>query len=298
MSILIRSAFDGLLKERGFWDISPFASSRLPPLTPSGPFPWFELGLKEDSDGFWVAEIGDVMAGFTLSWVRGALWYLAHLFVRPDQQGRDIGRNLMDRAMRHGNNSEIKNRALSTLAYNPVSISLYSRYGIYPREPLYWMEGPTQNVNTINEDAKLAVQRIENFEKVRKTLTEIDTSCIGYPREKNHEFLFSLPAYKCYVYSSHDKHVGYAYVSQNGRVGPAATASQDSFTPVIESALGFAAREEKASSVSLNVTGSNEELMRLAFHLGMRIRDNFLLMSSRPFPNLSRYLMYPTGAML
>lgn len=298
MNNLIRAAFDGLLKERGFWDLSPFASSRLPPLTPSGPFPWFELGLKEDRDGFWVAEVGEVMAGFALSWVRGSLWYLAHLFVRPDQQGRDIGRNLMDRAMRHGKDSEVKNRALSTLAYNPVSISLYSRYGIYPREPLYWMECLTQNVEAISVDSKLAVQKAENFESIRKALTEVDTSCIGYPREKNHEFLFSLPTYKCYIYSSHDKPVGYAYVSQNGRVGPAATVSQDSFIPVIQSALGIAAREEKASSVSLNATGSNEELMKLAFRYGMKIRDNFLLMSSRPFQNFSRYLMYPTGAML
>jgi hypothetical protein len=68
MNNLIRSAFDDLLKERGFWDISPFASSRLPPLTPTGPFPWFELGLKEDQNGFWVAEVDSKLAGFTLSW--------------------------------------------------------------------------------------------------------------------------------------------------------------------------------------------------------------------------------------
>ena len=298
MNNLIRAAFDGLLKERGFWDISPFASTRLPPLPPSGPFPWFELGLKEDPDGFWVAEIGTVMAGFALSWVRGSLWFLAHLFVRPDYQGRDIGRNLMDRAMRHGKDSEIKIRALSTLAYNPVSISLYSRYGIYPREPTYWMEGPSQNLKPVQNDAALASQRAENFQATRKTLTDIDTSCIGYPREKNHEFLFSLPTYKCYIFSSHNEPVGYAYVSQNGRVGPAATKSQDSFASVVESSLAYAALEEKASSVSLNATGSNEELMKLSFRFGMKIRDNFLLMSSKPFPNFSRYLMYPTGAML
>ena len=298
ISHLIRSAFDGLLKERGFWDISPFASSRLPPLTPSGPFPWFELGLKEDQNGFWVAEVGSVIAGFTLSWIRGSLWYLAHLFVRPEHQGRDIGRSLMELAMRHGKESEIRNRALVTLAYNPVSISLYCRYGIYPREPLYWMEGPNKNVKSSDRNMELTSQRAEIFQAARETLTAIDTSCIGYPREKNHEFLFSLPSYKCYIFSSHDMPVGYAYVSQNGRVGPAATVSQDSFTPVVESALRYAAQEEKASSVSLNSTGSNEELMTLAFRHGMKIRDNFLLMSSKPFPNISRYLVYPTGAML
>lgn len=295
---LIQSAFDGLLKEHGFWDISPFASARLPPPAPSGPFPWFELGLREDQNGFWVAEVSGKLAGITLSWVRRSLWYLAHLFVLPDHQGRDIGRNLMERAMRHRKESDIANRALVTLAYNPVSISLYSRYGIYPREPLYWMEVPRQNVKQIDVNSTLTNQRAENFQTVRETLTAIDTSSIGYPREKNHEFFFSLPTYKCYVYSTDNKPVGYAYVAQNGRVGPAATKSQDLFAPVIKSALGYAALEEKATNVSLNATGSNEELMKLAFSYGMRIRDNFLLMSSKPFPNLSRYLIYPTGAIL
>jgi hypothetical protein len=200
--------------------------------------------------------------------------------------------------MRHGEESEIRNRALVTLEYNPVSISLYSRYGIYPREPLYWMEGPRQNVKSIDNDTELTSQRADTFQTVRETLTAIDTDCIGYPREKNHEFLFSLPTYKCYIYSFRNESIGYAYVAQNGRVGPAATKSQESFASVVESALGYAAREEKASNVSLNATGSNEELMKLAFRNGMRIRDNFLLMSSKPFPNLSRYVVYPTGAML
>jgi GNAT superfamily N-acetyltransferase len=295
---LIRSAFDGLLKEHGFWDTSPFASSKLPPIPPSGPFPWLELGLKEDQNGFWVAEVGNEMAGIALSWVRGSLWYLAHLFVRPEHQGRDIGRNLMDRAMRHRKESEITNRALATLAYNPVSISLYSRYGIYPREPLYMMECPKENITPVKDEGGWISQRAEKFPNVSKVLTAIDQRCIGYPRERNHEFLFSLPSYKCYVYSVDHEPVGYAYLAQNGRVGPVATVSGDSFLHVVESAFRFAAGEEKASSVSLAVAGSNEELMRLAFRYGMRIRDNFLLMSARPFPNFLRYVLYPTGAML
>jgi GNAT superfamily N-acetyltransferase len=298
VSKLIRSAVDGLLKDHGFWNVSPFASERLPPIPPSGPFPWYEFGLREDSDGFWIAEIGSDIAGFALSWVRGSLWYLAQLFVRTDLQGRGIGRNLMDRAMQHQKESNIENRALVTFAYNPVSISLYSRYGIYPREPLYMMECPKENMGPLKDEAGLTSQRAESFQSVSKVLTAIDQRCVGYPRERNHEFLFSLPSYKCYVYSVHHEPVGYAYLAQNGRVGPVATVSPDSFLQVVESAFRFAAGEEKASSVSLAVAGSNEELMRLAFRYGMRIRDNFLLMSAKPFRNFSRYVLYPTGAML
>lgn len=295
---LTRSAFDGLLKEHGFWESSPFASSRLPPVPQSGPFPWFEMGLKEDLGGFWVAELGIELAGFALSWVRGSLWYLAHLFVLPKHQGHDIGRNLMELAMKHHKESAITNRALVTLAYNPVSISLYSRYGIYPREPAYWMECSSENVKGIDERSKLKSRRAENFQTTRKTLTWIDERCIGYPREKNHEFFFSQPSYRCYVFSSHDEPVGYAYVTENGRVGPAATISGEFFKDVVQSTLGFAGLEEKASSVSITATGSNIELMKMAFSYGMKIRDNFLFMSSEPFPNFSNYVLYPTGAML
>jgi len=58
--------------------------------------------------------------------------------------------------MKHHKGRAITNRALATFAYNPVSISLYARYGIYPREPLYWMESPSQQVKAEVSNTKLA----------------------------------------------------------------------------------------------------------------------------------------------
>jgi GNAT superfamily N-acetyltransferase len=293
---LIRTAFDGLLKEHGFDNISPFASSRLPPVPLTGPFPWFDLGLVEDRDGFWVAEINNEIAGLAYSWVRDSLWYLAHLFVLPQYQGRDIGRNLMDRVMEHGKHVNITNRALVTLAYNPVSISLYSRYGIFPREPLYYMEGPSENI-AVSNSQELKAEKIVNFENNRKIITSIDEQCIGFLRDKNHEFLNSSSTIKCYIFKSHNQPVGYAYVTQAGRVGPVAVTSNKWFVLVVKYALELAA-SEKNSTVSVTVTGSNNVMMKLAFDYGMKIRDNFLFMSSKPFPNFENYIIYPTGAML
>ena len=105
---LIRTSFDGVLREHGFFDSSPFASSKLPAIPQQG-FPWFEMGLKEDGEGFWVAEVEGKLAGLTLSWVRGSLWYLAHLFVSPEHQGLNIGQNLMERAMKHPKGTAITN---------------------------------------------------------------------------------------------------------------------------------------------------------------------------------------------
>ncbi len=173
------------------------------------------MALKEDSEGFWIAEVEEKMAGITLSWVRGSLWYLAHLFVSPARQGLNIGQNLMERAMKHGKGQTITNRALVTFAYNPVSISLYARHGIYPREPLYWMECPRQQVKTEASNGKLRNARIDDFEKNRRILSRIDERTLGYPREKNHEFLFRLPSVQCHLFSTGDEPVGYGYVWQN-----------------------------------------------------------------------------------
>ena len=292
---LIRTSFDGVLREHGFLESSPFASSKMPAVPQQG-FPWWEMGLKEDGEGFWVAEVEGKLAGLTLSWVRGSLWYLAHLFVSPEHQGLNIGQNLMERAMKHYKGHAITNRALVTLAYNPVSISLYARHGIYPREPLYWMEGPSQHVKT-EASSKVRNERITDFEKGRKTLSQIDTVNLGYPREKNHEFLFGLSTVQCHLFTFGNEPIGYAYVWKNGRVGPLATVSREIFRDVLRSAFRLAAAEG-AASVGIAATGSNEQLMQVALEQKMRILDTYLFMSSKPFANFSNYVLYPTGAML
>ena len=68
---LLRDSVDNLLREHGFFDSSPFASPKQPAIPQT--FPWFEMGLKEDSDGFWVATVEGKIVGITLSWVRGSL---------------------------------------------------------------------------------------------------------------------------------------------------------------------------------------------------------------------------------
>jgi GNAT superfamily N-acetyltransferase len=292
---LIRTSIGKLQKQHGFSEISPFAVARQPPIPKR--IPWFELGLKEDSEGFWVAQVKGELAGIALAWVRGSLWYLAHLFVSPRHQGLNIGQELLNRAYKHHRSGPITNRALATFAYNPVSISLYARYGMFPREPLYWMECQKQQVKS--DKIRTALKNVpqKNFKAARKILNRIDLENTGYPREKNHEYLSSLPTVRCHLFSSGNKPVGYSYVWQNGRVGPIAASSKKTFTDMVKVSLRLAA-EEETQTVGMLVTGPNEALMRIALENKMRIADNFLFMAAKPFPNFNNYLMYPTGAML
>jgi hypothetical protein len=43
----------------------------------------------------------------------------------------------MKRALDHAQKNDADNRALITFAYNRVSIGLYVKHGLFPREPLY-----------------------------------------------------------------------------------------------------------------------------------------------------------------
>ena len=292
---LIRGSVDNLLKDHGFFESSPFASPKQAPIPQSG-FPWFETEIREDSDGFWVAEVDGKIAGITLSWVRGSLWYLAHLFVSPAYQGLDIGRNLMERAMKHHGDAPITNRALVTFAYNRVSISLYARNGMYPREPLYYMECPSTQIKK-ETNTKLTHERISDFEKAKTAINRIDKITTGYPRERNHEFMFGLPTVQFHLISLGKEPVGYTYVWQNGRIGPLATTSEKTFQDGLVSAFNIA-KTNGAPTVGMLATGSNDKLMELALEQKMIILDNWLLMSAKPFSNFSNYVIYPTGAIL
>ncbi len=297
ISNLLRSTVDDLLKKRGFYETSPFASSRQPPPPPQQTYPWFDFGLKEDPEGFYVAESGDEIAGISLSWVRGSLWYLAHLFISPNNQGLNIGQKLLDRAWQNQKEAPITIRALATFAYNPVSISLYVKYGMYPRDPLYFMEGTKQEVKTERTATGIVEEKISDFGNVQDKFSRIDQATLGYPRNKNHEFLTGLPNCQGYIFSEGHEPVGYSYVWKSGRIGPLAATSHAIFPEIVKASLQLAAQQE-GPNIGMLVTGSNDTLMKIAFDLKMRILDNFLFMSSKPFPNFNNYIVYPTGAML
>ena len=85
---LIVGSINDLTQRHGF---GPMASSRPP---------HFQLfSLRDDPEGFWVAEEAGEIVSCAFAWVCGELWFLAELFVAPGQQGRGIGNELLDRTM-------------------------------------------------------------------------------------------------------------------------------------------------------------------------------------------------------
>jgi GNAT superfamily N-acetyltransferase len=104
---LVVHSLNELCERHGF---DPIATVR-PPI-------FSQFSLRDDPDGFWLAEETDQILGFAFSRVCGDLWFLAQLFVSTDHQGRGIGRELLELAFKHAINAKAAVRALITPAFN------------------------------------------------------------------------------------------------------------------------------------------------------------------------------------
>lgn len=277
MAEVHRAAYNALSRRHAF-----------PELPAGPPNPFLTFSVQEEPEGCWVAEDGTTIVGFTISWVRDDFWFLACLFVAPSLQAQGVGRALIERALAHGGHAAA-NRALITFAYNPVSIALYVRYAMYPREPLCGLEGPAEALRARELAAeRLQYERLPPDARNAGVLGRLDHAVLGIDRTRHHKFLLSAPGSTCYVFEPAGTPSGYAYIWPTGRVGPLAALSPSSFEGVMRTALALASAPP-TERVSVLLAGSNAPALAWAVRQGMRITLPLLLMATKPFGQLEAY---------
>jgi ribosomal protein S18 acetylase RimI-like enzyme len=74
----------------------------LGPVSAVRPPTFSAFSLSDDPDALWIAEDAGEILGFAFSWLCGDLWFLAQLFVAPEQQRRGIANKLLQRTLDHG----------------------------------------------------------------------------------------------------------------------------------------------------------------------------------------------------
>jgi GNAT superfamily N-acetyltransferase len=247
------------------------------------------FSLKDDPDGLWVAESAGQILGFAFSWVCGDLWFLAQLFVAPDQQGRGIGQTLLQRTFEHAQKTKAANRALVTFTFNSVSQGLYIRHGLFPRLPIYNFSVEREvMMGCLQRTASLHCTSIENTPSHFDRLAEIDARAFGVPREKHHQYLMDDRATSGVLLHAGDDCVGYAYIA-DGHIGPLAVTQRTAMTAAFQTALTLAA-ESGAPRVSAFLPGTSAAALRIAVDLGMRITLPMVLMSTHDFADWTLYL--------
>src|SRR5437870_1417217 len=78
--------------------------------------------------------------GMVSALVRGRVWYLSMFFVLPGDQGRGVGRALLERALAYGEARGVEVRCVWA-SLDPRAQARYVMAGMAPRWPIYRLEG-------------------------------------------------------------------------------------------------------------------------------------------------------------
>jgi ribosomal protein S18 acetylase RimI-like enzyme len=282
--VLVVSSINELTERHGF---GPMASVRPPHFQ--------AFSLRDDPDGLWIAEEAGQILGSAFGWVCDDFWFLAELFVSPDQQGRGIGNELLRRALAHAEKREAKTKALITFAFNRVSQALYIRHGMFPRTPVYFFNTSSAALRShLPAEQSLRTSAIEASDV--DSLDRIDREALGFSRAKHHRHLIGDSTLKGMRLHDGTDCIGYVYVSAGGHIGPMAVTRRNALGAGFATALRFAAKGG-AAQVSAFIPGSAEAALSAAVHHGMRITFPMLLMSSRHIGDWARYLPRNPGFM-
>jgi len=248
------TAIDDLDKKHGFFT---------EPTPTSPPNPQYAFWLNKEPASFWVATHSDRVVGYTYSFLRGSFWFLADLFILPKYQGKGIGGKLIKRTLGSWKGHQISNKALITPAFNRASVSLYMRYGMLPRQPVYFATAPRdQAIETLSSRTnEVEVEEVSDFNRASEKLARLHTSALGFPPGWQNEFFFRIQHASCLLFKKDGRTVGYSFIRTNGRIGPLVVRTDALFRPALELTLEIAAERTKGG-LTLFFPATNEEAVR------------------------------------
>lgn len=228
-------------------------------------------------DAYWVAHDGHRTVGFGIGIRHPGVWYLAALHVLPEYQGRGIGRRLLDLTLGTAERSDAV--CAISAGMQPSANAIYVRAGMLPWTPVFeWETAPGGIVPEIMVAADADVQPTDDLGVV----ADFDRRVMGIDRAGQLSFWLEQPDVECLVLSVDGVPAGYAFVSDEGGVGPAAVLDESDAGPLLSAAVGRL-RQRGIGQVSLKLAGLSPGAYDVVRHLGLRIAGTALIVvSSRP----------------
>jgi len=258
--------------------------------------PFYDFALRTEPEGFFVAQDSGRVVGAAISWVRGSSWFLSHLFVLPEYQGKGTGKTLLDNALGYAHKKGAGTAAVMTMAFNPASVALYMKHGMFPVQDIYLMH--LRSRTTGRRGIQTPAQHPDSpaiSERQLHEVNHIDSSVLGMDREMHHRYFLEDEKCRGWLIRYRQKPVAYAYQWPDGRIGPVAALEGTPYRDILKAVIRPAMQE--GSELSLMVPGANRVALEVAFSLGFEITMPYLLLSSRPFGAWERYLFHSPGLM-
>src|SRR5262245_58184924 len=246
------------------------------------------VALTSDPDGYFCAVEEGRIRGMVSALVRGRLWYLSMFFVLPGDQGRGLGRALLERALAYGEARGAEVR-FTWATLDPRAQARYVTAGMAPRWPIYSLDGDAAAV------ARLKVRAVPDPR-------ERELPCDPGVAEKLTAEVFGDERADDLAHWRGDG--GAAVAIERGgelaafayrrgvRIGPAAGRDETALLRAV-TAAAVAADGER---VTLRVPGACSSLLEALVGCGFRLGAPSLFMTSRLFGRPELYL--PSGPIL
>jgi GNAT superfamily N-acetyltransferase len=253
------------------------------------PVPMMQHLYSQDPDLSWAAYDGDKLAGFLISYVRDRQWYVGYFSVDPAYQGTGIGQDLLEAGLAKAQEMEMYFLSQCTFTYDLGAVGLCSQLGMFPRKNLFRLGRPSQGNWTLpTPPESLSMSRISSIETMAE-LNRMDCEVRGVNRAADHCYWLADEEYAGYVFSSGDRLVGYAYVSNIGTIGPVLVSRDMYLTDILTYCLTeLITRNTK--EIRLWVSGKNFGALQLLLANDFEFEETAILMTNRVFCDLRRYL--------
>ncbi|MEV6773352.1 GNAT family N-acetyltransferase [Nocardia sp. NPDC051030] len=224
--------------------------------------------LEADPHGCWVAVDDEQIVGFAISQNRDCLWYLATYGVLPGQQGRGIGKRLIDAVLTHADNR----RGMFSSTVHPAATRRYRLAG-FSLHPQMRMIG-TVDRSTLPPVTGLSDGSADDFD----WMDQLDQRLRGAGHGPDHQYL--LNDHRLIVSRTNGNH-GYVYLDPRGR--PTLLAATDHRTAQI---LLWEALASSQSDTLVNcITTANEWAVDVGLAARLHIgQEGYLAARNMPTP--------------
>jgi ribosomal protein S18 acetylase RimI-like enzyme len=246
-------------------------------------------GLASDPDGYFCAVQEGQIRGMVSALVRGRVWYLSMLFVLPGDQGRGLGRALLDRALAYGDARGAEVRCVWA-SLDPRAQARYVLAGMAPRWPMYRLEGDAAAVARLTARVGLD-PRARELPCDPVDAEKLTAEVFGDGRADDLAYWRS-DASAAVAIERGGELTAFAY-RRGDRIGPAAGRDETAFLQAVAAA---AAGAGGGGSVTVRVPGACVSLLEALVGCGFRIGDLAVFLASRLFGRPELYL--PSGPIL
>lgn len=259
-----------------------------------------------DPERFQVATVpapgGERIVAFGSAVMRGPIWFLSMLFVRPEAQGQGLGRALLERLLPGPDHDGPLATAVDSL--QPISTALYARYGMTPRSTILDLRGDVSRPEAFPVlPSGIAVVPFESVaagppggaghRELAATVDALDRELLGTDHPLDHRYLRAENR-QGFLYRGPDGvPLGYGYAGAVGRIGPIAVRDE----ALLEAIVGHLVAAVPARGAKAVWTlGDAPRLLPTLLAAGLRI-DGFPLLFcwDRPFADFTRYVPISPG---